>query len=280
MVMSACPGPVIPASSPTKISGRVLLAEDGEDNQRLLMAFLKLGGAEATLAVDGAEAVRLVKEANYNYDLILMDMQMPVMDGYQATAELRRAGYAKPIIAVTAHAAPEDRAKCLAAGCTDYLSKPISRSVLLSTCAGYLSSAPTPAAKPASGEAPAAPLPGKGSASLCSSLATDPRVAKVLDRFVSRLPERVSQIQTLLDGGDLENLRKAVHNLKGAGSGYGFAPLSEQSARAEDALRAQQSLDQIRREVDTLLQLIRRVSGYDAGAERGGSGAAPLAAAG
>jgi CheY-like chemotaxis protein len=280
MVMNACAGPATPSNNPVRISGRVLLAEDGEDNQRLLMAFLKLGGAEATLAADGAEAVRLAREANYGYDLILMDMQMPVMDGYQATTELRRAGYAKPIIAVTAHAGPEDRAKCLAAGCTDYLSKPISRSVLLSTCAGYLSSGPAPAIKPAGGETPAAPLPTEGSAPLCSSLANDARVAKVLDRFVSRLPERVNQIRALLDGRDLENLRKAVHNLKGAGSGYGFVPLSEQSARAEDALRAQQSLDQIRREVDTLLQLIRRVSGYDTGAERGGSGAASLNAAG
>jgi CheY-like chemotaxis protein len=263
-----------------KIGGRVLLAEDGEDNQRLLMAFLKLGGAEATLAVDGAEAVRLAREANYDYDLILMDMQMPVMDGYQATAELRRAGYTKPIIAVTAHAAPEDRAKCLAAGCTDYLSKPISRSVLLTTCAGHLSSAPAPTAKPASGEPLSTLLPAEGSAPLCSSLANDTRVAKVLDRFVARLPERVTQIRSLLDGGDLENLRKAVHNLKGAGSGYGFAPLSEQSARAEDALRAQQSLDQVRQEVDQLLQLIRRVNGYDANAEQSGSSAPPLAAAG
>ena len=272
--------PATPSGNPTKISGRVLLAEDGEDNQRLLMAFLKMGGAEATLAVDGAEAVRLAKEANYAYDLILMDMQMPVMDGYQATAELRRAGYAKPIIAVTAHAAPEDRAKCLAAGCTDYLSKPISKGVLLSACAGYLSSAPAPSAKTASDEGVTAPLPVAESAPLCSSLANDARVAKVLDRFISRLPERVNQMRDLLDGGDLENLRKAVHNLKGAGSGYGFAPLSEQSARAEDALRARQSLDQVRREVEQLVELIRRVSGYDPRAERVATTTAPLAAAG
>jgi CheY-like chemotaxis protein len=278
--MNASAAPAMPPGNPIKINGRVLLVEDGEDNQRLLMAFLKMGGAEATLAVDGAEAVRLAREADYGYDLILMDMQMPVMDGYQATAELRRAGYAKPIIAVTAHAAPEDRAKCLAAGCTDYLSKPISKGVLLSACAGYLSADPTGTAKPTSGEGVTPAAPVAESARLCSSLANVARVAMVLDRFVSRLPERVNQIRNLLDGGDLENLRKAVHNLKGAGSGYGFAPLSEQSARAEDALRAQQSVDQVRREVEQLVELIRRVSGYDATAERGGASAAPLAAAG
>ena len=93
-------------------------------------------------------------------------------------------------------------------------------------------------------------------------MAKDHRVAKVLERFISRLPERVSAIQTALSEGDLETLRQAVHNLKGAGSGYGFGSLSEQSAKAEDALRAEQSLDEIRRQVDQLIGLIQRVEGY------------------
>jgi CheY-like chemotaxis protein len=248
----------------------VLLAEDGEDNQRLLMAFLKQAGLQVTLAVDGAEAVRLSKEADYGYDLILMDMHMPIMDGYQATGALRQAGYAKPIIAVTANAGSEDRAKCLAAGCTDYLSKPVSRQVLLKTCAGYVGAAAPAVERVAQAESPAAPavpVAPAPSAPLSSSFANDARVAKVLDRFVARLPERVNQIRQSLDGGDLDALRQAVHNLKGAGSGYGFAALSEQSARTEDALRAQQSLDQIRGEVDQLLHLIRRVSGYNPASE-------------
>src|SRR5688500_18646971 len=95
--------PAAPAPLP-RLNGCVLLAEDGEDNQRLLMAFLKQAGLAVTLAVNGAEAVRLAQASNYDFELILMDMQMPVMDGYQATGELRRAGYAKPIIAVTANA--------------------------------------------------------------------------------------------------------------------------------------------------------------------------------
>lgn len=253
--------PVTPpaATRPSiRLDGRVLLAEDGEDNQRLLMAFLKSAGVQVTLAVDGAEAVRLSKEINYGYDLVLMDMQMPIMDGYQATGVLRHAGYARPIIAVTANAAAEDRAKAMAAGCSDYLTKPISKQVLLTACAQHLRAA---SVESASGPATAAASP------LNSSFANDARVAKVLDRFVARLPERVNQIRECLDGGNLEALRQAVHNLKGAGSGYGFAALSEQSARTEDALRAQQSLDRIRNEVDQLVQLIRRVSGYNPAAE-------------
>jgi CheY-like chemotaxis protein len=257
----AAPAVVAPKPS-IKLDGRILLAEDGEDNQRLLMAFLKSAGVQVTLAVDGAEAVRLSKEANYDYDLVLMDMHMPIMDGYQATGALRQAGYGKPIIAVTANAAAEDRAKAMAAGCSDYLTKPISKQMLLTTCAGHL--------KPASPEAASAgsiPAAAEPSAPLSSSFVNDARVAKVLDRFVARLPERVNQIRQCLDGGNLDALRQAVHNLKGAGSGYGFAALSEQSARTEDALRAQQSLDQIRSEVDQLVQLIRRVSGYNPAAE-------------
>ena len=252
--------PPVVAKPAIKLEGRVLLAEDGEENQRLLMAFLKSAGVQATLAVDGAEAVRLSKENNYGYDLVLMDMQMPVMDGYEATGALRQAGYGKPIIAVTANAAAEDRAKAMAAGCSDYLTKPISKQVLLTTCAQHL--------KAASAAAEPTPVATAATASpLSSSFINDARVAKVLDRFVARLPERVNQIRQCLDGGDLEALRQAVHNLKGAGSGYGFAALSEQSARTEDALRAQQSLDRIRNEVDQLVQLIRRVSGYNPAAE-------------
>lgn len=248
--------PTTPAKPSIKLEGRILLAEDGEDNQRLLMAFLKSAGVQVTLAVDGSEAVRLSKEANYGYDLVLMDMQMPVMDGYQATGALRQAGYGRPIIAVTANAGADERAKAMAAGCSDYLTKPISKQVLLTACAGHLK-----VASPVTSAAATATAP------LSSSFANDARVAKVLDRFVARLPERVNQIRQCLDGGNLEALRQAVHNLKGAGSGYGFAALSEQSARTEDALRAQQSLDQIRSEVDQLVQLIRRVSGYNPTAE-------------
>jgi CheY-like chemotaxis protein len=259
-----------------RLEGTVLLVEDGEDNQHLLTAFLEHAGMKVSLAVNGEIAVKAALEGNF--DLILMDMQMPVMDGYRATGELRRLGYTKPIVALTAHAMAEDRLKCLQAGCTEYLSKPVDRHRLLTTCAIYLPAAivsprppereveeppPTPAAPAPSVETPETPeVPP-----LRSSMASDPRVGRMLEKFVSRLPDRVAAIRNALDDGDLEALRQAVHNLKGAGSGYGFRPLSEQSAKAEDALRAEQSLDEIRREVDQLVGLIRRVEGYAEKAE-------------
>jgi CheY-like chemotaxis protein len=102
---------------------RVLLAEDSLDNQELIKRLLDKQGVATELADDGVQAVE--KALHDDYDLVLMDMQMPHLDGYSATRELRRAGFCGPIVALTANAMRNDREKCLAAGCSDYLSKPI-----------------------------------------------------------------------------------------------------------------------------------------------------------
>ncbi|MEA2708026.1 MAG: hypothetical protein QOF78_627 [Phycisphaerales bacterium] len=124
-------------AEPVKLTGgRILLAEDAPDTQRLVAFLLRRAGADVTVVSTGREAIDAV--AHSGFDVILMDMQMPQIDGYTAAYELRRCGIETPIIAVTAHAMAGDRQRCLAAGCTDYMTKPIDRAELLRRVAGYL----------------------------------------------------------------------------------------------------------------------------------------------
>ncbi|MCY2955559.1 MAG: ATP-binding protein [Planctomycetota bacterium] len=124
-----------PARATSLLRGHILLAEDGPDNQRLISHLLHKFGVEVTVVADGKSAVDRALAAETGdqpFDLILMDMQMPVMDGYQATGELRSKGYEKPIVALTANTMSGDRERCLAAGCTDFTQKPVERQTLLS----------------------------------------------------------------------------------------------------------------------------------------------------
>jgi CheY-like chemotaxis protein len=114
----------------------VLLVDDAEINRLLIHRVLSKQGMLVSMAVNGQEAVDMALAKNY--DVILMDIQMPIMDGRTATQTLREKGYVLPIIALTAHAMKEDRDRCLAAGCNDYLTKPVQFDLLFDTLAKYI----------------------------------------------------------------------------------------------------------------------------------------------
>jgi CheY-like chemotaxis protein len=121
-----------PVNEPIDLRGtHVLVAEDAPDNQILIRKILTASGAEVSVVENGLEVQNVAKKEHF--DLILMDIQMPLLDGYEATKRLRESGSKVPIIALTAHAMVEEAEKCLASGFTDYLSKPINHQTLLAT---------------------------------------------------------------------------------------------------------------------------------------------------
>jgi signal transduction histidine kinase len=123
-------GPSEEETGPGTLNARILLAEDGLDNQRLIGTILRRAGAEVEVADNGLKALdRLQAES---FDLVLMDMAMPVMDGYSATRAIRDMGFDVPVIALTAHALSGERERCLEAGCDEYLTKPVDRARLIS----------------------------------------------------------------------------------------------------------------------------------------------------
>jgi signal transduction histidine kinase/DNA-binding response OmpR family regulator/HPt (histidine-containing phosphotransfer) domain-containing protein len=252
------------------LHGRILLVEDGRDNQRLLRMQLSDAGAEVVLAENGQIAVDLA--TTQLFDLILMDMQMPVLDGYAATIELRRRGVKIPIIALTAYAMAEDRAKCMASGCSAYLTKPINEETFLKTVNQQLGNDPSPApkdtAETAIAESP--PLAGArdGSDRIKSSFAGNPRMMKIIPEFVDGLAGEVRKMTDLLERNDLAGLQRVVHQLRGASGGYGFDPITAPAVAAEESIKAGQALESITATIKSLIEIIRRIDGYDKQAEK------------
>ena len=212
-------------------SGRILLVEDGAINRKLIFAVLSEEGLEIETAVNGEIGVK--RALNEEFDLILMDMQMPVMDGYTAAALLREAGVTIPIFALTAHAMKGDEEKCLAAGCSHYLRKPIDIDAMLNAVANALGRREkNSAVRPA--DPVAAAIKKASNAPLLSTLPTEnPVFGEIVVEFVEFLKEQITALGEAIKNHDADELSRIAHSVKGAGGSAGFSAFTEPTQRLE-----------------------------------------------
>ncbi len=223
---------------------RVLLVEDNEINQQIAVELLEGVGATLTVANNGREAVDKLMGGPVvpAFDVVLMDLQMPVMDGHQATALLRaeRRFDALPIIAMTAHATVEERDACLARGMNGHIPKPIEPAVLFETLARLGRPAAPAAARPAP-VVPAQPVPAIDGVDVRDGLA---RVAgneklylKLLRQFVAQQGSALTQISAALAQADVSTAERLAHSLKGVAGNLGAKPVQAAAAAVEKMLR-------------------------------------------
>ncbi len=254
----------------TGLHGRILLAEDGEDNQRLIAFHLRKAGAEVTIAANGRIALELIAQATRDrvpFDLLVTDMQMPEMDGYTLARTLRNDRSSMPIIALTAHAMAEDRQKCLVAGCDDYASKPIEKVHLLRTCARWLDASRTATSNELFGAVLDEPRSYALQCNdadqnghelddvLVSDLSVDPDMAELVRQFLAHLGDAVDRLESYRNSDQAAALAALVHQLKGAAGGYGFTPISDAARSVEQAVQC--TTDASARDI-TITRLIDR----------------------
>ncbi|MEO1617483.1 MAG: ATP-binding protein [Planctomycetota bacterium] len=226
---------------------RILVADDGSPNRKLMKVVLGKAGADVVTVENGQLA--LDAALNESFDIVLMDMQMPVMDGYNATRRLREAGYTRPILALTANAMQGDQEKCLAAGCSGFLTKPIQIDRLLATlttelealelsgerveCHPTTTSHPKSAPKPPTQTTQTTQTVGEtassgtslqidSSAVRCRYSLEDPDFLEIAEDFVRALKERLPSMKASLRDKEFDELAADAHWLKGVSGSAGY----------------------------------------------------------
>jgi signal transduction histidine kinase/CheY-like chemotaxis protein/HPt (histidine-containing phosphotransfer) domain-containing protein len=210
---------------------RILVAEDSADNQALIRTMLRKAGAEVVLVPNGRRALSAAEAEPF--DAILMDVNMPEMDGYEATRKLREGGYDRPILALTANAMSRDSQRSAAAGCDDHLTKPIHREQLIRTIARHARQAPADPDRP-----PPEEIQSQGAGPMRSEFADDPEMASILEAFLARLDGQVDAMRRALANGCCDELQRLAHKLKGSAGSYGYPSLTDAARALEDAAKA------------------------------------------
>ncbi|MFC1652560.1 PAS domain S-box protein [Planctomycetota bacterium] len=243
----------------TMFSGKVLVVEDVEGSQILMKLMLTKLGVDVVIAEDGNQALQ--KALSQSFDLILMDMQMPHMNGYEAAGVLRQQGCKTPIVALTAHAMKGDDQECLEAGCDGYLAKPIDRRELPRILAQYLPARQEAASKtidsaPAQTHEPEQLDSTRNSPKAPSSMPEDSDINEIInwdqliDRFgdeelireimptyVTNIQEYYEKLSQALDNGDCESIASHAHALKGVGRNLSIEWLFDIAGQVEHVSR-------------------------------------------
>lgn len=209
------------------------------------MELLQSMGARVTVAGDGLQAVELLeRSADDSFDLVLMDLQMPRLDGYDATERLRcQQRFARlPILAMTAHAMPEERERCLAIGMNDHLAKPIDPTALAATLARWHKERPDasvpPPARAAETAAPLPAIPGVNTAQGLARMAGNQALyRRLLLRFVDTQADTGERIRQVLADGNVAAAEHLTHTLKGVAGNIGAEMLQQKATALDQALR-------------------------------------------
>jgi signal transduction histidine kinase/CheY-like chemotaxis protein len=218
-----------------RFRGKVLVVDDTPVNRAMLKALLERSGLVVQTAADGVRAVVLVRQAHDGgapFDLVFMDMQMPIMSGYEAASTLRVLYPKLPIVALTAHAMAGDKEDCLSAGCTDYLAKPVSREELYAKVAAYVETDATGVEEP---EPPLASVPvpsGRiseqdiGVPRAKSAFANDEIIRPLLPEFAADARASFTRLAQAVVSGERKVAKSLAHRMKGNAASFGFPDLA------------------------------------------------------
>ncbi len=260
---------------------QVLVAEDNQVNQEVAATMLRKRGHDVDVANNGREAVDAA--ARKRYDVVLMDIQMPEMDGFEATHAIRATedGRTLPIIALTAHALSGERERCLAQGMSGYLTKPFKAHELFAVVEGWANSSAIPVPTTTTDSPPhvptAAPVDLEAFRHEMRAAGAEDAVDPVLDTFLQTAPDRVAALTTALASGAGPEIERAAHAFKSASATIGAKGLAtllqelEVAGKAGDVNAARRVGDGLMRESEAVIAYLRQVRApVNAGALAGG----------